>query len=285
MSQRLPQDRPTVFYMFPPPPEVAETAGARVVWIPMWDHARIYSQEWWDNLPPSLRVIALSQPVFDRASSAGLATLNLRYFLHPARLPMAEWEHGRVGFYWNRTGMLSPEAVKRLCKALSLDRLLFREQLDPRIPERMGFRLPGRLGTTEVIPISPASRQEYLEMTQQANIFIAPRTSEGVGLTFLEAMARGCCVIGYDAPTMNEYIRHGENGLLFRGRRRGLPRRAVQRLLRGESPFLVPDDVRWELFFSVDPARLGRRARLDHEAGHERWLSRLPDYARFVLDW
>jgi glycosyltransferase involved in cell wall biosynthesis len=34
-------------------------------------------------------------------------------------------------------------------------------------------------------------------------------------MSFLEAMALGRCVIALDMPTMNEYIRHGENGLLY----------------------------------------------------------------------
>jgi glycosyltransferase involved in cell wall biosynthesis len=46
-------------------------------------------------------------------------------------------------------------------------------------------------------------------------IFIAPRDYEGIGLSFLEAMAMGKAVIAVDNPTMNEYIADGETGYLF----------------------------------------------------------------------
>ena len=284
LSERLPPGEPTVFFMLPPPPEVAGAAGARIVWIPMWDHARIYDRGWWADLPSSLRVVALSRPVFERASGAGLPTLNLRYFLDPACMPGTEWGHGRVACYWNRTGMMSPQAVRRMCEELSLDRLLFREQLDPRIPDPLGYSLPGRLGPTEVISIRPRSRREYLEITREANIFIAPRTSEGVGLTFLEAMARGSCVIGYDAPTMNEYIRDGENGLLFKSSHSRLHPAALGRLAR-RSPHPVNVDQHWKRLAEADHATLGERARADQQAGHELWLDSLAEYRRFVLDW
>ena len=38
---------------------------------------------------------------------------------------------------------------------------------------------------------------------------------EGIGMSFLEAMALGQCVVAPDAPTMNEYISNGTNGLLY----------------------------------------------------------------------
>jgi Glycosyl transferases group 1 len=276
--------RPTIFCMFPPPAEALGVPGARIVWIPMWDHARIYNQEWWERLSPELRVVALSKPVADRARSAGLSTLELRYYLDPSVLPTVEWDRGRVACYWNRTGMISPEALERLCQTLSLGRLLFRDQLDPRVDPGMAYTLPDTLGSTEVIPIRPSSKEEYLDLTREANFFIAPRTAEGVGLTFLEAMARGGCVIGYDAPTMNEYIRDGENGLLFKSRFPRFHPAAFVRLLR-RSPHAVNVDQPWKRFSRQDHRALGERARLDHIAGHRSWLESIPAYGRFILDW
>ena len=37
----------------------------------------------------------------------------------------------------------------------------------------------------------------------------------GIGMSFLEAMALGRCVVAPDATTMNEYIEHGMNGILY----------------------------------------------------------------------
>ena len=57
--------------------------------------------------------------------------------------------------------------------------------------------------------------EEYADLLGSCGLFAAPRRKEGIGLSFLDAMARGAFVLGYDSPTMNEYIRHAETGWLF----------------------------------------------------------------------
>ena len=46
-------------------------------------------------------------------------------------------------------------------------------------------------------------------------IYVAPREFEGIGMSFLEAMAMGKAVIAVNQPTMNEYIQDGITGYLF----------------------------------------------------------------------
>ena len=58
-------------------------------------------------------------------------------------------------------------------------------------------------------------RSDLDEFVRRANVYFAPRLAEGIGQTFLEAMCRGQCVVAVDGPTMNEYIVHGVNGLLY----------------------------------------------------------------------
>jgi glycosyltransferase involved in cell wall biosynthesis len=94
------------------------------------------------------------------------------------------------------------------------------------------------------------------------NVFVAPRRFEGIGLSFLEAMARGQVVIAENNATMNEYIVHDVNGLLYEPDRPGLWRSA-----------LTPERAR----------AIGERARLSCLAGRPQWqrgLARLDAYVR-----
>lgn len=61
------------------------------------------------------------------------------------------------------------------------------------------------------------SRQDYLRDLGKFQVYFAPRKYEGIGMTFLEAMAMGMCVIAENAPTANEYIISGRNGILYGG--------------------------------------------------------------------
>ncbi len=59
------------------------------------------------------------------------------------------------------------------------------------------------------------TKAENKLFAKDCGIYIAPRYSEGIGHSFLEQMARGICVIAFDAPIHNEYIAHGVNGILY----------------------------------------------------------------------
>ncbi|CAN7631123.1 glycosyltransferase [Pararhizobium sp. LjRoot238] len=59
------------------------------------------------------------------------------------------------------------------------------------------------------------SKEAYGELLEQFNFFVAPRRAEGIGMSFLEAMARGMIVCGHDDATHDEYISNGVNGFLF----------------------------------------------------------------------
>jgi hypothetical protein len=287
--------RPVWFFEWPPPPWLLRRKEARVIWSPMWDWSRGLSQRWWNALPKTLRIVAFSRRIAVRARRAGLPTLDLQYFKDPDLFAPADWTHGRVMMYWNRTGMVGPQFLEKLCAALRIDLLLFRGDLDYGWHREVGYELGDRLGDTLVRRVPAfATREEYLAFTKDVNVYLAPRVREGVGMLFLEAMARGCAVIGHDAPTMSEYITHGVTGVLVG---RGVPfaTRALRhaRWLLSLQHVCTPPPFRphlgerqdWDALGRLDLAGLGRAAREAHRAGYRAWLARLPEYRRFISCW
>ena len=295
------KNMPIVFFHLPPPQHLYHGANMRVVWIPMWDQARGYNLEWWQSLPKSLRVVAFSKEVSVRAKSAGLSTLDLRFFKLPDQFTPANWKTGRVLFYWNRTGLVDKNFLSRLCQSLDIEHLIFRRQVDPRIPAHFDYSLPPWLGKTCVQEIRSNTflpKREYMDIINRANVFIAPRASEGVGLTFIEALARGCAVFAFDAPTMNEYITHKRNGYLFQRYAYSLWNHTREKALRWLDHFLiryanmqprfacpVTGWQDWDDVQSLDLQRLGDNARLSQAAGFRKWIDSIPQYASFILDW
>jgi hypothetical protein len=282
---------PLIFLQLPPPPSLVESEHARVVWIPMWDQEMGYDRSRWDAIPKWIRVISFSEQIRVRAEAAGLPVLNLRYFFDPNAFSPVTWDRGPVLFYWNRTGLAGPSLLRKLCKAIDACELIFRPDIDPRIDPRAYYELPDRLGKTQVTTISASSREQYLRSTQAANVFLAPRVAEGVGLTFLEAMARGSTVIAYDAPTMSEYIEDGRNGILLSpepvASRSRLASRLSRRLARspGAHAYQLTDRQDWTSIKARDLTALGRCALANHEKGYLKWQESISSYAAFVCDW
>jgi len=58
------------------------------------------------------------------------------------------------------------------------------------------------------------NRSDYTDLLSSSDLYIAPRKAEGIGMSFLEAMNHGCCVVAPNSPTHNEYITHMLNGIL-----------------------------------------------------------------------
>ncbi|HVN77002.1 MAG TPA: glycosyltransferase [Thermoanaerobaculaceae bacterium] len=285
-----------VFCQAPPPPELTGLAGARVTWVPMWDELRTYTDEVWAAIPRTVRVVAYSRAVAERTAPRGFETLVLQYFLDPAGVEPATFSDGTVVYYWNRTGLFSRRFLARLCRSLKARTLLFRGRVDPRVSPEAELHPPRTLGGAEVREL-PASlpREEYLRAVSSANVFLAPRACEGVGLMMLEALVRGQAVIACDAPAMNEYVTDGANGVLLRlagsvedaDRRRKFlgrfgPRVAVRRPNADLAPASRQD---WRGLAALDLEAIGRRARQRHEHGFEVWRSRVQELAGVVLDW
>jgi hypothetical protein len=295
------ESNPVIFFQSPPPENILHNPGARLVWIPMWDQAQAYDQSWWNGLPKNLRVVAFSKVILEKACEAGLSTLFLRFYDNPLDYEPARWNGDRILLYWNRTGLLGPEFLRRFCAELEIDCLFFVDRIDPLIPASADYRLPARLGKTEVHFIKQPDflpRQEYLRFVNKTNIFIAPRPREGIGLTLLEAMGRGCAVFGYNAPTMNEYIQHRENGYLMPAYQpSGINRLRVAsghfawrlpplRLFRRRHfERLLTHLQDWDEIRQLDLRKLGEAAIRTHRAGYKEWLDKIPEYARFIMDW
>ncbi len=281
-----------VYCQLLPPTEWLQKIPQQLIWLPMWDEVRRYSQSWWNGLPKLMRIVAFSNVVYQRAKRAGLRTVRLKYYKNPQSLIPVNWSDRRVLLYWNRTGLLGPLFLERLCASLNIDKLLYRTQSDPGDTVRMTYELPRYLGKTEVeiLPVFQ-TRQEYFDATRQANLFIAPRVAEGVGMTFLEAMARGCAVFAHNGATMNEYISSGENGYLFKSAwtiDRVLRAMYVQRgrydITSYPSLEFVPRecDQNWREIASLDLERIGYLARQQQQLGYERWQQQIPQYAEFL---
>lgn len=160
------------------------------VFVPMYDNEWGSFWQWRRIAVSGMGVVSFCGKVSEHARRCGVRNLiDVRYFPDPALLPQTAGDPKRV-FLWERGGV-SREMAERL------------------FPPSAGYVFDVKVAS-EFLP-----RSEYLERLSKCGIVIAPRRKEGIGMTFLEAMAMGKCVVAYDDATMNEYIEDGETGVLF----------------------------------------------------------------------
>jgi hypothetical protein len=145
----------------------------------------------------------------------GVKSLRLQYFQQPLPLPSVRSD-GLHGFFWLRCERQLPwRAVRKLISRSHFDSFHIHVAPDsgseqPELPSKEECRL---------LNITMSSwfekKEDFNRVLNGCNVYFAPRMEEGIGQSFLEAFSRGQCVVGADQGTMNEYLLHGVNGLLF----------------------------------------------------------------------
>jgi glycosyltransferase involved in cell wall biosynthesis len=195
-------------------PEELEAFGIpRVVLVPMYDYCP-HIREFWDKYR-KFRVVCLSTTLLRELQSWGLDTFGAQFY------PQSTIEQSNVtdsalrGFFWPRTHQLGWSTIKKLIGKAHFDSIHLHWTRDLN-PDLTDLPTPEDLKTYSINTSSWfLSSREYEEVLRQANVFFASRRMEGLGMSFLEAMASGLCVVAPNAPVMNEYIQHGVNGLLY----------------------------------------------------------------------
>lgn len=252
---------PFIFFLqaLPNARKLSRLKNSKLVWVPMYDSVVnlpkfILRQH--TNVP--LKIVSFCKTMDELFRSLGFRSYYLQYFPNPNEFkPVGDYKTKRV-YFWNRTDGVRWDAVKILIEKSSIDDLVFVDNPDPGhktlFPSKEDIKHFNIRFSKGFLP-----PHEYKKLVSSANIYIAPRLYEGIGMSFLEAMARGQCVVAPNLPTMNEYIVSGKNGYLYNS---GKP-----------SPLPLGD-------FDV----LGKAAREQMTRGYAGYTKRIPGLMKFILE-
>lgn len=178
------------------------------VFFPMYDQSGLASDEFWYNYE-KVRIICFSKTLALHLKDLGLDYRYIQYFPKPAKYKKKKNDIGI--FFWQRVNKININTILSLFKNMKIDRLHMHKAIDPQ-NQFMDIESK-KINVTYSEWFS--NKEELFNKIQEFPIYIAPRPTEGIGMSFLEAMAMGCCVISANKPTMNEYITDGKNGILY----------------------------------------------------------------------
>jgi len=205
----------------------------------------------------NFRFISFCNALQQRFDFLGIRSTYVQFFIDPASLPGHSESFTELkGFFWQRTNDITWDHIRKLIEGsgfssfhlhLALDPIWYREVL-PTEEEMKKYHI--------TITRWFDKKEDYLAVFFQANVFFTPRLYEGIGMPVIETMTMGKVVVAPDHPTMNEYITHGKNGLLY------------------DVHDLKPLD-----FNSVK--EIGDQARKDCQMGFEKWQKTRME----LLDW
>lgn len=204
----------------PPDDDFFRLAHPNVIYIPMLDQFGLWRgplynlSDFWEPFHGS-KVLNFSNSLHYLTKGFGIASHYAKYYQRQ-RDNVRKRSGELNGFFWlRRESELPWQLVRELIGDTKFDSLHIHLASDP------GSASPVEPGPEDVarhnITVSRwfDDKSDLDRIIDRANVFFAPRQEEGIGQSFLEAMARGQCVVAPNHGTMNEYILSGINGFLY----------------------------------------------------------------------
>lgn len=180
-----------------------------LAFFPMYDGAPSISNPIWYEYK-DCNIINFSKTLHERCKSIGLASFYIQYFPKPEKI-LNKGKEDYV-FLWQRTNQVTIKTIDETLGVDNVEQLYLHNAPDP---EQKFIEPFGKWKEKTVVSKWFDTKEQMNEYLQECAIYYAPRQFEGIGMSFLEAMAVGRCVIAPNFPTMNEYITNGVNGYLY----------------------------------------------------------------------
>lgn len=179
----------------------------RSVIVPMLDAVVNYSKEDWKKYS-GYRFISFSKVLKARLEDAGLEVLGVQagprgLIDHVEGQPSGNVKP--VLFFWQRTRELNWDTVKKKINPRTVSKIFLMIDADPGHEVAEPSKEDMETYRIELVRWQE-DRLALVNILTKCDIYIAPRMIEGIGFSFLDAMACNCAVVTTDAPTMNEYI-------------------------------------------------------------------------------
>lgn len=188
-----------------------------IVWFPMYDAvATSMRAEYLKELSKvRMKVICFSKVLYDTLKSFDFNCRYFQYYPNPSDLGGFTFDYEeRNVYFWYRKDPINWDLVKKLMENTRVDKIIIKNDPDPGSKPLSISQQDIERYRVKIVQ-GHLEGPEYSKLLTQANIFIAPRVIEGIGQSVVESLMRGQCVIAPNEPTMNEYIKHDSNGILY----------------------------------------------------------------------
>ena len=227
-----------------------------VAFVPMYDAMQWAGRLYWKPAFDAAKIVCFSWAMRQEMMRRGAVHALFQYYPDPGLYqPVRDFDTLR-GFLWYRRREITPAVAFGLCRGTAFDEFTIHDAADPGNAIDGAWVPPPNIRRLARTTWSDCP-EAYNEALRNSNVFFAPRPHEGIGMSVLEAMASGHCVVAPDAATMNEYISHGTNGLLF--------------------PLRQPTPIEFG-----QARAIGARARESIDRGRQRWLDSVPTLLDFL---
>lgn len=187
---------------------------SKIIWAPMYDSEKFNHSYWMMISALAIKIMSFSEKIHEQCIKYNVDSLPLKYYRNPDDYRYPQPQKGNHFFFWYRGG-IGFDDIKKIIDPNDVDSFIYKSTPDPTRKRESISEEDKKIYKLKILETDFIPEEEYRGLFSQYNIFISPRKKEGIGMSFLEAIAAGKCVVGYNDATMNEYITNNETGYLF----------------------------------------------------------------------
>lgn len=180
-----------------------------IAFFPMYDGTPPLTDSIWYEYK-DCNIINFSKTLHKECKKYGLSSYYIQYFPCPKKVE--DFGDEKSVFLWQRINKINPNIVDKVIGFENVNKFYHHQAPDP--GQVIIKTFPMFWDKVEVSTWFD-TKEEMEKYLQKSSIYFAPRELEGIGMSFLDAMAMGRCVVAPDYPTANEYIKDGVNGYLY----------------------------------------------------------------------
>ena len=178
------------------------------IFVPMLDGYPDFGNVFWQQYD-DFKVLSFSSHLYQSLRDNGIFdTSFFQYF--PAPKNITNYGDERECYFWQRRNEINLDTIKKVM-GNQIDVVNFNKTVDP-----------GEIKPNTASQLYKIREVEWEKdplaidkVIEQSKFYFVPRSLEGIGQAFLNAMNLGRIVISPNTPTMNEYIEDGKNGFLY----------------------------------------------------------------------
>ncbi len=176
-----------------------------VINISMWDGVSNRSDNFF-NLMSSLKNICFSRSLFDRLGGKTTdRSFLIKYYMNSSfvnkEILAIENAH-RVTFWERDPGFLRASDIVDVFNPAIQN---FHFHGIPAADQKKLLDEYSNISFT-FTDVNAGCNNQYIDELSKSTIFVSPRRSEGIGMSFIEAMSHGLLVMGNNQATMSEYL-------------------------------------------------------------------------------
>ena len=196
--------------------DLQKIRNKNLMWSPMYDNLPMNWTYWKKISDLKIKILSFSKKISSQCLKYDCLKINLKYFKKPKKVEIINKKKVNI-FFWYRGGFKLSDWIHVFDKK-SINQIIYLDKPDPgKFSDDLDQEIIKNFKIKRIILNTMKKKNtHFLNYIKNCDVFVSPRKQEGIGMSFVEAIAQGKYIVSYNDATMNEYIYNDKLGRVLK---------------------------------------------------------------------